>query len=160
MWKQIPSFPDYEVTIDGRVRRIKNQRELKTSPLPSGYIKVNLRKEGKTYTAYVHKLVAETYLPTAADNVEVNHKNGKRNDNNLSNLEWLTHQENIQHSYDELDREGKQKIEVEFLDGQKLTFCSIKECAAAFNVDPTTIRDYINHKLTPARQIQAHFRRI
>lgn len=160
MWKQIPSYPDYEITKDGRVRRIKNQRELKASPLPSGYIRVNLRKEGKTYTAYIHKLVAETYLPTAAVNVEVNHKDGKKNNNDLSNLEWTTHQENVQHSYDELNREGKQIIEVEFLDGQKLQFPSIKECAAAFGVDPTTIRDYIDHKLTSARKIQAHFRRI
>ena len=46
-----------------------------------------------------HRLIAETLLPNPLGLPEVNHKNGRKGDNRIENLEWVTHQENIQHAW-------------------------------------------------------------
>lgn len=60
-----------------------------------GYLTVNIK--GKT--TYVHRLVAEAFIPNPDNLPQVNHKNTRKNDNNVSNLEWNTNKENMEHSW-------------------------------------------------------------
>ena len=54
-------------------------------------------KDGKRKAAYVHRLVAEAFIPNPENKQEVNHKDANRTNNNVENLEWVTHLENMQH---------------------------------------------------------------
>lgn len=157
MWKPIKDFENYEVSDAGEVRNVKFNRLLTPSPSAGGYMRVQLRKDKQSYQRYVHRLVAEAFLEGEG---EVNHLNGNRADNRAENLEWTSHQKNIQHSYNVLNRtpvRGRVGVRVEYTTGEVKTFDTIKECANYFGVDVTTIRDYTLHKLTPHRKVQANF---
>ena len=155
MWKTIKDFTNYEINEEGQVRNKKTQKILKPS-LSNQYLRINLRKNKKTYQKYIHRLVAENFLEQL-DGFEVNHKDKNKLNNNVNNLEWISHKANVQHAYAQGIDSRLTKIRVEFIDGTELIFKSRKECAKYFKVDESTIRDYIKHKLTPARKIQAEF---
>jgi hypothetical protein len=63
------------------------------------YVTISNLKTKKNY--YVHRLVAEVFLPAPASNqLVVNHKNKERQDNNVENLEWITINDNFFHGLD------------------------------------------------------------
>lgn len=76
----------------------RNGRKLKPGLDKDGYYKVSLTNNNKRKTYFVHRLVARTYLKQYNDNLQVNHKNGIKTDNNIDNIEMMTLQENIKHS--------------------------------------------------------------
>lgn len=63
-----------------------------------GYLVVNLRKNHKSYVVPVHVIVARAFLENPNNYPTVNHKNGKKHDNYVSNLEWTTYGENNLHA--------------------------------------------------------------
>lgn len=159
MWKTIEEFPLYEISDAGRVRNKKTQRELVLAIQPNGYVRVNLRRDKQSYSQYVHRLVAQAFVE-GDHTLEVNHIDGNKQNNTATNLEWVTHKRNMRHAHDELANQNyiaEKRIRVQWLDGKTMEFANQALCAQYFNVDPTTIRDYIQHKLTKARQIQANF---
>jgi hypothetical protein len=95
IWKPIKGYEGlYEVSSIGRVRclnyRNRGEIHIKAS---SGlrYCQVCLTKDGKMHCFYVHRLVAEAYLPEPKEGeTQVNHKNGDKRDNRISNLEWVS----------------------------------------------------------------------
>ena len=72
---------------------------------------------------YIHRLIAETFIPNPENKPEVNHKNGDRADNRVENLEWATHKENIQHAVDT----GLQNTKGEAHSQSKLTEAQVRE---------------------------------
>ena len=83
----------YAITEDGRVWSYKSNKFM-TPAQNNGYLFVNLYKEHKLKKAYIHRLVAEAYLPNPDNLPEVNHKDENKANNALSNLEWCTRQYN------------------------------------------------------------------
>ena len=73
-------------------------RELKLTLKPSGYLEVNLCKDGKRLTCSIHRLVATTFLRNTDNKRTVNHKDGNKTNNRVDNLEWATYAENNQHA--------------------------------------------------------------
>jgi HNH endonuclease/NUMOD4 motif-containing protein len=64
-----------------------------------GYHVVTLSKEGKCHTPKVHRLIASAFIRNIDNKPEVNHKNGIKTDNMVSNLEWATPSENVIHAH-------------------------------------------------------------
>ncbi|WP_204743166.1 HNH endonuclease signature motif containing protein [Pseudocnuella soli] len=145
--KPIPGFHEkYFVNHYGQVYRPMK----KGSILPvhtridrAGYITVRLFKEGKTYTKFVHRLVAEAYIHNPFNKCCVNHLNGVKTDNRVENLAWVNHSENIQHAYDTglLSAPGKRKVE-DLCSGQK--FSSIKEAADYNQIPYSTCKNFLS----------------
>lgn len=153
MWKDIEGFDNYEVSTEGEVRNKKYNRLLTPSPGAGGYLRVNLRKDKKSYPYYIHRLVALAFLEGEG---EVNHIDGNRTNNKVENLEWTTHQQNVQHAFTVLHRtpsRGEKGVRVVYTDGTEKIFNSTTECALYYNIDRGTIRDYVKYKLTKHRQI-------
>tara|TARA_R110001632_G_C11095722_1_gene390425 strand:+ start:59 stop:544 length:486 start_codon:yes stop_codon:yes gene_type:complete len=87
---------EYFVSSDGHIYR--DGKVLQHSMMGNGYRVVNTSVNGKVTSHLVHRLVAECYIPNPENKSQVNHINGKKGDNSVSNLEWNTHTENMQHS--------------------------------------------------------------
>lgn len=100
MWKIIPFEENYEVSQSGEVRNAttKHIKSLRISE--SGYYRVTLYPSGKTYS--VHKLVISTWTKNPDNLPIINHKDGNKLNNNVSNLEWCTHSYNYRHARDVL----------------------------------------------------------
>ncbi len=65
----------------------------------NGYIQYNLYNKGKMYTFLAHRLIAIKFIPNPNNLPEVNHKDGDKSNNLVSNLEWVSRETNIQHGF-------------------------------------------------------------
>jgi len=99
------NYYQYYVTKDGRV--FKEGKEIKPSDNGRGYKIVTLNINGKRKCKGVHRLVAEVYIPNPECKSDVDHIDCDRWNNCENNLRWVTHGENIQHSYDSKQRSAK-----------------------------------------------------
>lgn len=97
IWKDVAGYEgDYQVSNLGRVKSLKASDELIMSQTlnTSGYYKINLFKNGKRINSRVHRLVAEAFHPNPENKYSIDHIDGDRLNNNVSNLRWATTQEN------------------------------------------------------------------
>lgn len=98
-----PVMPDlFKVSRSGKVYSKRSKKILKQNKHKNGYMTIATRvggRLGKAYCFKVHRLVAETYLDNIENKPQVNHIDGVKDNNNLSNLEWVTAKENIQHAF-------------------------------------------------------------
>lgn len=93
---------DYYITDDGRVWSDKSQKFLSTTLDKYGYVKVRLvSPHSKRHTYSIHRLMMENFYPKEnMDQLQVNHIDGNKLNNHLSNLEWVTPSENVKHAFD------------------------------------------------------------
>jgi hypothetical protein len=111
IWKDIIGFEGlYQVSSIGRVKSmarifpgyIKITSEIIKTPTISkhGYFHVSLWKNNKMYLRGVHRLVAQSFIPNENEyQIHVNHINGNKVDNSVSNLDWVSVRENTSHGY-------------------------------------------------------------
>lgn len=99
-WKGIDGFEgDYSVSNTGKISSNKSKLILKTRLDKYGYELVTLWFKNKAFTKKVHRLVAIAFINNP-DNLEtVNHKDGIKTNNNVSNLEWLSIGDNHRHGF-------------------------------------------------------------
>lgn len=97
-FKPIPGYTrQYLIDKEGLIYSLKSGMFL-VPQRHDGYERVRLCKYGKVTKFYVHRLVLLTFVRRSLK--EVNHKNGIKNDNRLSNLEYTTRSKNMKHAYD------------------------------------------------------------
>ena len=133
----IEGFPDYLITSQGRVLSLKygKMRELKPRIDRDGYLDVLLYKNGKQYRISIHQLVARAFIPNLENKPEVNHIDEDKTNNHVSNLEWMTHKENINHGtrnervskiMSDGRRKGSKHYRARAVIGFKINGCGIK----------------------------------
>ena len=98
-WKNINGYPNYMISNLGRVRNVSSNKILKNSINGIGYAVVGLSKNTIRKAFRIHRLLAQHFIPNPENKEEVNHINSIRSDYRLENLEWVTHSENIKHSF-------------------------------------------------------------
>lgn len=162
----IPSFPDYEISNCGRVKtrsrmvryvhaktgnehwRITEKRFLKEYVNSrTGYKFYQLYRDKKMYNRTIHRLVAETFLPNPFLLRDVNHINGNKHDNLVTNIEWCSDAYNHKHatlsglkakgeriSSSKLNDNSVHAIKYFLLNG-----CSHSELAHAFNISRASV---------------------
>ena len=116
VWKDIPNFPGYQASTEGRIRSVDRFVRKKGASVPvhikgrilspeddgRGYKHVSLRIDPdiKAKSYYVHRLVLETFSAEHDEHkTDVNHIDGDKGNNRLDNLEWCTRSENNYHAY-------------------------------------------------------------
>ena len=104
LWRTVPGYPAYEVSVDGLVRRCQGfrcrraHRVLVPFVRPNGYAQILLYQRGQRRRFGVHQLVALAFLgPKPSPQHEVAHLDGQRLNNHVSNLAWLLPIENDAH---------------------------------------------------------------
>lgn len=108
-WRNIPSCDErYYVSSDGRVLGANGL--LKPVRGKDGYLRCNIAQDGKFRLWLVHRLVAEAFIPNPDNKPEVNHIDGDKTNNNVSNLEWVTREENIRHAHKVLRKMGDKPV--------------------------------------------------
>ena len=100
-WKSIEGTKGFiQVSAEGKVRSLLSgtPRILKTSIDNKGYhrIRVTIEREKKTFK--LHREVAKAFIPNPDNKPQVNHKDGNKNNNSATNLEWVTNKENCNHA--------------------------------------------------------------
>ena len=102
VWLPVPSYEGYYVSNFGRIKSFKRGKAkiLKPALSTPGYLQAVLQRGGKQKCFFIHQLVAKAFIPHPDNKPQVNHKDGCKFNNHVSNLEWATSAENIHHAID------------------------------------------------------------
>ncbi|HGB6109795.1 TPA: NUMOD4 domain-containing protein [Salmonella enterica subsp. enterica serovar Thompson] len=164
-WKDIPGYEgSYQASNFGNVRSLdrvdcrgqsRKGRKLKAyRDGNKGYVAVSLLKGGVSTRVKVHRLIASVFIRLPMEGEQVNHINGIRDDNRVDNIEWVTCQQNIRHSFDVLNKKSsgghknktgakhhcsKAVIATRLSDGEILLFGSTAEAARALDIPSGSI---------------------
>lgn len=149
-WLKVAGFEhQYEVSSSGKVRNSKTLRILQPGLTANGYHIVVLRRDLKSHTLYVHRVVGTTFGLLENTELIINHKDGVKTNNNLDNLEPCSFAENMKHAQDtgllnivKGSRNGKSKLnesEVKEIKALIKAKYKLKLIAVSFGVTPEAI---------------------
>lgn len=132
---------------DGIRRRIKG-KQLSAKRSRDGYLFVSLSKDGLVKTYYIHRLVATAYIPNPNELLEVNHLDGVKTNNVVTNLDWCTHSDNVRHAYTtglNSNNGSNHAFAAEVIDNELgQTFGTVQEWCAARGIKYSTGRNLLN----------------
>jgi hypothetical protein len=162
IWKDAVGYEGiYEISNTGKVRtkedkttftkrhgiRRWSQRTLKQKVSKDKTCRVSLWKDGKEKTWLVHRLVAFAYLPLVVDKDCVNHMDGNRMNNAVTNLEWCNHTENNNHAFDnKLIKTASEIMLINKETKEEHVFRSMARAGKFLNRNPGTISLYLQKR--------------
>lgn len=137
------STGEYYVTKDGYIYNDKTNYWTKGFDDGNGYLRFHIKlNKNKKKMVFVHRLIAEAFIPNTENKPFINHINGIKNDNRVENLEWCTISENLKHKF----RIGLQSYKGEKNNSAKINY-EIAE----------KIRDISNKTGFKARKLNKHY---
>ena len=98
IFKKVPNYSNYSVSNLGIVRNDKKGKTLQYNILKNGYARVDLCNVYGAKHFSVHRLVASLFIENPLNKPFVNHIDGNKVNNKVTNLEWCTEQENTLHA--------------------------------------------------------------
>jgi hypothetical protein len=132
IWKPVNNYENYSVSNNGDIKNNSTQRILKYY-IRNGYKSVSLSKNNCKKTYNIHCIVAEHFLTKPIDKgYVVNHINENKLDNHITNLEYITHRENILHSATPYRNRNTDNVNID---------------------DYTDIPNYTNYKISKSGQV-------
>lgn len=136
-WKKISVRPSYSINEKGDIRNDKTGRILKPRKGTSGYLQIMLGY--KTSPLYVHRLVATAFIPNPDNLPQVDHINGNKLDNAVSNLRWVSVSDNCW-SFGYAERIEHRKKRIKATNGtDTIIFNSRNEAAQHFQCNKSQI---------------------
>ena len=137
IWKDINGYEGYyKVSNKGNIFSVERKdtrgqkrggRMLKQSLHKNGHFLVGLNKGGKSTSKWVHRLVAEAFIPNPNNYPEINYKDENRANNNMNNLEWCTskYNANVGSRKEKISKKLSKKVRaVNIETGEVLAFTS------------------------------------
>ena len=146
----INTMDDYEITRNGDVINKKTGRVLKVQPNGKGYLRFSLLIGTKRKYFFVHRVVAEKYVPNPEGKPQVNHIDGNKRNNRADNLEWVTNYENRQHALKNGYHLTGEKCSWSKLKQKDVDYIrshpneKVNDLARKYGVNPHAIRDVRN----------------
>ena len=148
IWKDIKGYEgDYQISNLGRVKSRKLQfgyvpKEIILKPVSTvwGYFRVGLTKNKKIKNFFIHRLVAETFIPNPdpTNKIYVNHIDSDKSNNASNNLEWVTAKENSNAS--KVIKQFKRWNAIEVKDNKGNNFRSFREAGKFWGISPNTVK--------------------
>jgi hypothetical protein len=96
--KQIAENKMYYATEDGNIYSMHRHAIMSPASV-GGYLQIKMIENGRYKNFYVHRLIAQTFIPNPDNKPTVNHKNCNKSDNRVENLEWASYSENCRHAW-------------------------------------------------------------
>ena len=147
--KKINGFENYYITECGKIFNSKTNQVMSTKKVGQGYEGINLWNGKKHITKYIHRLVAEYFVPNTNNYPEVNHKDGNKWNNKASNLEWCSVSYNRKHCRRVL-KHNLNTLKLYYDNGMVKEYNFCKECAEELNIKYTTLMNFLNgHRKKP-----------
>lgn len=145
MWKNIPNWEWYLINEQGKVLNTRTNKYLKGDINNIGYHRVTLYDNKRKQRFFIHRLVATLFLPNPNNLPEVNHIDGNKDNNNVSNLEWCNRVHN-EHAARRIGLKEYKPFEVTFNDGSVKRYKFAPQLAFELNVTKRTIQNYLQDK--------------
>lgn len=135
------------MTLNGVVWNNITNKPLKPCDNGNGYLRVSLHKDGikrKTYTKYIHRLLAESFIPNPNNYNEIDHIDNNKQNNNIDNLKWCSHKQNMNNEMTKLKWKGNHKKVQCYNSNHSYQFNDIKEASIFFKVAKSAISNCLS----------------
>jgi len=165
VWQEIKGYENfYKVSNLGQVKslarnigvRLIKERILKPKLTPGGYCQVVLCKEGQKVYHYIHRLVAEAFVPNINNKPHVNHIDECKLNNWATNLEWCTPMENVHHGTG-IIRKAKARGKLVYCVTLNQTFYSTHEAARKLNLHQSNISRCCRGKMLQTENLEFRY---
>ena len=152
-WKRVWNLPDYWVSNKERVWSSVKERFLDGSPVGNGYIDFTLYNNGRKHRRYLHRLMAEAFIPNPYNYQNVRHLDDNPYNNELDNLAWGTQLDNVHDcirnghfryfTKNDIAKANEIRrvpiVAIRLKDGKTVSFLSQQEAARKLNIEQTCI---------------------
>lgn len=146
IWKDIPEWEGlYKISNYGRCYSVKKNKIKALDKNNYGYLRIQCYSETKRAKLFVHQLVAKLFVPGYKKGLVVNHKDGIKQNNVYTNLEWVTKSQNCKHAFKQNLKEAKHRNQPCYIEkaGTRIYFETIVNAGKSIGVDEKRLHHLI-----------------